>query len=351
MKTFAKIFASVIVLGIAGFTVNLFLNRPEATAEQKVVVAPAPPRTIDAFGVIKALEIQNIVIDFPAYIRQVHVREGQRVTSGDILFQLDITEYTEAIRSRSIELQTRQKEYAVRKEYQAAQNDPDIKRLENELKNAQFLYEEDLKELEKREKLYESGVISRYTCDEYHRTVESRRKAVEDAKLNLKSLRFIKSTDADRSSEAVSTMFSDLHVLRNRLNRPFIKGNTVVSTIENGIVYDLQYFAGDRTVQSSEQLQKLCSILDVSSIVVVADVDEEFIGEITLGANVKITLLADPTKEYRGKIKRIANRAIVKNNETYIPVEIAILNMDELVRPEMNVDVQIERAQPKSIEG
>ena len=78
-----------------------------------------------------------------------------------------------------------------------------------------------------------------------------------------------------------------------------------------------------------------------STLIIEADVSEEFIKDVKIGDNAAIISLADPSKEYKGKSTTISNMAVKKNGETIVPVEISIDNNDGFLLPNFNVDVEI----------
>lgn len=81
--------------------------------------------------------------------------------------------------------------------------------------------------------------------------------------------------------------------------------------------------------------------MNLDTLIVEAEVSEEFIKDVQIGAEAKILPLADSTKEYKGKVLKIADMGIEKNGETVVLVEISIENKDTFLRPNFNVDVEI----------
>jgi len=50
-------------------------------------------KTIEAFGLVKAEETKDIIIDFPAIVEEAHVKEGQHLSLNNPIFTLDLSEY------------------------------------------------------------------------------------------------------------------------------------------------------------------------------------------------------------------------------------------------------------------
>lgn len=306
---------------------------------EKNVVAEAAPTTVpekavEAFGVVEANEIDNISLDIEAKVGKVNVKDGQQVKKGDILMSLDLNAYMEEIRSKEHELSV------IRLEAQkidSKSTNPAVEKLRNDLTYANSQLGKALEEQAKQEKLYQSGSISKSEYDTYVKAVDEKTKTAEDIKYELDST--LRSNDLDSAiqNERAATIESEIRQLKDRINKSYISENNIICDMENGIVYELGYKAGD-TISSEV---KIISVLNLDSLVVKADVAEEFIKDVKLGAKVEIIPVADKSKAYTGKVTDIAQKATVKNGETIIPVEISIDNRDSFLFPNFNVDVKI----------
>jgi multidrug resistance efflux pump len=125
--------------------------------------------------------------------------------------------------------------------------------------------------------------------------------------------------------------------MKQKLAQPYIKGQDIISDVDNGVVYDLGYSDGDIISPS----KKVLSIMNLDGMIVKANVAEEFIKDVKPGQKAEIIPVADKSKKYTGTVTMIASRAQVQNGETVIPVEITIDNNDGFLMPEYNVDVEI----------
>lgn len=131
---------------------------------------------------------------------------------------------------------------------------------------------------------------------------------------------------------------SELDAITGLLNKTYIKDDCIISDMDNAVVTGIGYKQGD--ILNAQQ-SVLC-IQDLSSLYVQADVDEEFIKDVTEGKTVSIVPATDNTAELSGKVTRIFNEAITKNGETSVPVEISLNNKGNLM-PNYNVDVEINK--------
>lgn len=295
---------------------------------------PEPEKTVEAFGIVETNMIENISLDIGAEIVKVHVKEGQQVKKGDILLSLDMKDYLEEIKSKQHELSI------IRLEAQKmdkAGTNPDIEKLENDLSFANDQLKKALEELDTQEKLYESGAISQYEYDAFVKTVDDKRKNAEDIKYELDSTIHNNNLDLAIQNEKAAAMESEIKQMKDKINKGYISGSNIVCAMDNGIVYDLSYKAGDEI--SSDV--KILGVMNMDTLVVKADVAEEFIKDVKVGAKVEIIPVADKSKKYDGKVISIAKKATAQNGETIIPVEISIENKDGFLLPNFNVDVKI----------
>ena len=322
----------VLMIGVMLLTAACSKAAADVSADEAPI--PEPEKAIEAFGVVEANSIENISLDIEAEIAGINVKEGQQVKKGDILLSIDMKVYQEKIKSRQHELEIIRLEA---KKLDNAGSNPDMEKLENDLKYANEQIEKALKELEAQLKLYESGAISKYEYDGYAKAAEAKRKNAEDIKYQLDGLMHINGLGLAIQNEKAAAAESEIRQMKSKINRSFISGNNIICTVENGIVYDIGYKAGDKINPE----KKLLSLMDMDTIVVKADVAEEFIKDVKPGAGVEIIPAADKSRQYHGKIAAIAKKAVEKNGETVIPVEISIDDKDSFLLPNFNVDVRI----------
>ena len=326
---------SILVLLMIGILVmSAACSKPAEDAAAEVTPTPVPEKSVEAFGIVEANEIENISLDIGAEVESVNVKEGQQVKKGDVLLSLNIKEYMESIKSKQHELSV------IRLEAQKLDKEstnPDIEKLNNDLVFANEQLQKAVQELETRKKLYESGALSQAEYDTFVKAVADKEKTMADIRFGIDST--VRSNDLELAihKEKAAAMESEIKQMKNKINTSNILGNNIVCDIENGIIYELGYKSGDMVDSDA----KILSVLNLDTLVVKADVAEEFIKDVRLGANVEIVPVADKARLYKGKVISISKKAIEQNGETIIPVEISIENNDSFLLPNFNVDVKI----------
>jgi HlyD family secretion protein len=308
-------------------------------------------QTVEAFGVIKVNGLRNINVDFPAAVLKVNVREGQRIHLGETLVTLDIADYRTQIANKELDLTTAKNELeriksdlATRQGHLSNSSNPDIKKLLNDKRNAEALYSKAKAELQSKESLYTSGALSRQELEDYKKIADARKKDTEDIVFTLDSRKYGERKEVDTlktsfelKTAQITALEAELSSMKAKLNRSYIKDASIVSDIGNGVCYEIGYVQGDIV----SPVKKVLSVMDLDTMVVEANVSEEFIKDVQEGASVTISPQADKTKTYKGKVTSISEKAVQKNGETNVPVQISIDDRDEFLLPEFNVDVNI----------
>ncbi|PYG83888.1 CusB/HlyD membrane fusion family barrel-sandwich protein [Ruminiclostridium sufflavum DSM 19573] len=364
--------AMVIVLGI---TIMLCASCAERQ-EQKVSISSNTKNKIenkvDAFGTVKVKNIKNINVNFPAIVDKIFVEDGSRVKKGDIMVSLNLSEFRKQIRDKELDLDSTRIELSKTQtdinrikanisEKQKKLNtntDPEIKKLVSDVEYADNFYKKACEELKKKNSLLDLNIISRNDYNEFEESVISKKRALDDAQKALEILKHNKQTEIDELQselnlkmnlaegvdsiqlikEKISGIESDISLMKDKISKSYIKENNIVSDMENGIVTNIGYVQGD----SVDVSKKVLSIMDIDSIYISADVEEKFIKDVKVGADVNIIPTADKSRKYKGKVVEISGNAVEKDDETSIAVEIAIENKDSFLVPNFNVDIEIE---------
>jgi multidrug resistance efflux pump len=371
-----------------------------ATKEEKQVVA--------AFGIVKANNVRNIMIDFPAMIQQLHVKEGDKVAEGQPLVDLNIADYHNQINDRQYQLSIArleleklqetaandnktnsgtvqkannnivaqkndlvrlQQELATKQNELSQNTDPDIKKAVSQWEEAQRVYAQASKELETKQVLCEQGAVSKNELDQFKSSVDTKQNEVDTLKLTIDALRYTKQkeintletsiaeknasvknyqvelgmvkgyevADIKVQQEKIASLEYGIQTLKDKVAKSYIVQNQIVSDVKSGVVYEIGYKVGD--IVNNEK--KVLSLMDLNSVVVEANVSEEFIKDVKLNAKVVISPIADASKEYKGSVVAISDMAVKQNGETVIPVQISIENIDGFLRPNFNVNVDI----------
>ena len=110
---------------------------------------------------------------------------------------------------------------------------------------------------------------------------------------------------------------------------------TVTSPI-SGTIIEKNAKAGDALTAGAD----LCTIYDLSYLVMVINVDELQVSDVSVGQNVQVTADAVPDKTYTGTVTRVSMKGSSNGGTTTYPVTVRI-DETEGLRPGMNANAEI----------
>ncbi len=248
-----KIIILTVLLGV----ISLFsaCNKQEENVKADEIDLGAQPvhQSVEAYGLIKATKIKDITIDFPGFVEEINVKNGQQVQQGDVLMELSTEDFSAQIKELECDL--------------------------NAMK-AQ-------KELTKEQK------------------------------------------------DKITVLEENLELMKGKLTKDYLTDNKVRSDVPNGLVYNIENVKGDMVYSGS----RLVSIADLDSLIVSANIDEQFIAFVAEGAKVEIIPEYDKSLVMNGTVSFISSKAFQNNGETTVPVEITLSeDIEELI---LDADVQV----------
>ena len=316
----------------------------ESAAPAEEIDLSQEKKIIESFGIIKAEDSTDIIIDFTSVVTDVPVNNGQHIRLNDPVLTLDMSQYEAQISDVKSQLNIAELEYEQIKLSSEDNQQTEIDKLKNNLEFAEQMYSTAMKEFNNNESLYKEGVISEDTFNQSKTNLNESKNKVDNIKFEMRNIldSINKKAESEVIKEAVQMenimqLKSRLEILENKLNKAYIKENQIVSPYDNAVIYDIQYETGHITDASKKAL----SMADLDSLIIEAEVVEEFIKDVHVGAMVRIVPVADRMREYEGSVKYISQMAFNNNGETIVPVKISIDNNDSFLLPNYNVDVYI----------
>jgi RND family efflux transporter MFP subunit len=161
---------------------------------------------------------------------------------------------------------------------------------------------------ERNVELFKKEIIAKKTLENSENQLELRRSEFENARGELQS-----------RQARVESIQADLLSARAEINR--LKedlADTIVNAPFDGVI-------GERFVELGDQIapgQKLFTVLEISSVKVVARVPSEFIGRIRAGVSVEVTTRAYPVTIYNGTVIHVYPEADPKNRTFAVEVKV-----------------------------
>ncbi len=290
--------AAILVVIIVASLRQASTGRGTKVFMEDVSVRPSLVATVSASGEVRPREEVNISSQVPGQIVELRVVEGDRVSKGDVLVQLDPERY----RSEVLRLEAQVRMAAV-----------DLEREEVELRTA----ESNLRRLEA---LYSQQVIS----DE---EVDQARLAVDSGRIAMKS-----------RTEQIHQVEADLARVRDDLSKTTLRAPMA------GLVTMLNAKLGEQVIigTMNNPGTVILTLSDMGEVLAEVRVDETDVTSVRTGQSAEVRVDAVHEIAYAGKVEMIGNAAIREGTVSRFPVKVLILDPDERLRPGMSAHASIQ---------
>lgn len=290
--------------------------------EEESESAPLPVRVSSArigelimklktIGEVEAIRIVKIKSDLKGEIKKLWVDEGSHVKEGEILAELDDTEYRLRLEEAEVSRLEKLSRFYIQNQFgeltSTAENE-DLKKIDtkrDEYEKALKLWKDGLiseKELEKKRREYELSIIEK----------GERREDVLSASTGF-------------SQADIAYKQAKINLEKTKIKAPF-----------SGIITDLKV-RGNQSVNPGEELMTL---VNVDRLRVKAKILESEIGKIAIGRRTTLKFSSYPGKIFYGKLIIIS--PIVDSNEKTCNVFIDLENPGELIKPGMHCEIAID---------
>ncbi len=296
--------AVVLVALIALQAVSRSRGRVESVQMARVRVEDVTAR-VRAPGKIEPRTQVKISADIPGKVVRLLVKEGDQVRKGDLMLQLDDTQYRASYNQARAALASAQ----------ARQRDA-----QSTMRVADANYS-------RQRALFEQRLLSQAEWDQATSNYESARVAIATA-----------GEDVARASAALDAAQDNLG--KCRFVAPF-----------DGVVSALNVEQGEIVITGTMNNPgtQILIVSDLSRMVVKADVDETDVVDMRLGQKAKISVDAIPDTTFPGRVTEIGNTAkrsltSAVEGQTNFEVEVVFDTNVPQVRPGMTADVEIETA-------
>ena len=260
---------------------------------------------VRAPGKIEAKTQVKVSADIMGKIIVLAVKEGDRVRRGQLMLQLDDTQY------RAYDGQARATAAGARARAREA---------EQSLKGAEAMYRRQVA-------LFEQKLLSEAEKDQADSAIEAARSAAQAAR-----------QEVARADATVVAAADNLR--KTRFLAPF-----------DGVVSALNVEAGENVITGTMNNPgtEILVVSDLSRMLVKADVDETDVVDIKFGQKVKITVDALPDTSFPGTVTEVGNtakRSLTSSIEGQTNFEVKVVFDRDVpqVRPGMTADVEIETA-------
>jgi HlyD family secretion protein len=331
---------------------SIFATRkdtPEITVVE-VKTRPELRSTVTSSGEVRPIQFMNLTSEVQGRIEEIYVKEGQKVSKGDVLVRLDPRQLESSTDAQFAAVQAAQDEVRVsQSQVTAAQNQlaqaeqqmnvaqvvidnarQGVVTAQTEVDRAQVELNAANREQKRNEQLLESGVISRQDYDASKDRVENARVALNTARARLESQRIavkdatarlnqqaVSVRDAKRAVETASLSVGSSQaranqqtaVLRGQRNQ---RDKSLQVAPIDGIIAEIPSKVGTFAV-AGLSTTPLLTIADMSAINVEVKVDETEIDRVDVGQKAKIKVDAFGDREIEGEVTQKTPLAVGKS--------------------------------------
>jgi HlyD family secretion protein len=273
--------AVIVAIAVAAVVANLRFRRQtgkEVTAE--AVQARDLTAVVSASGKIEAKRTVNISADNMGRVTELAVEEGQRVTKGQFLLQIDPQLLSSAVQSGQAGLQ-------------AAQSQLDQQRVA--IVSARENLSLARANLEREQELWKEQLTTRQALDQAENAVK-----VREAELRQRE-QDVKTQEQRIRQERAGLAQAQYNLSRVRIQSP-IDGIVTRRNIEEGETVVIGTMNNPGTV--------LLTIADMSVVDAEVEVDETDVPSVQIGQKATITVDALPGRELTGTVTEIGNSPI-----------------------------------------
>ncbi len=280
-----KLIIAILVLGvligggIVGFR-RYRARQKEIIVTTETVAARDLAAIVSASGKIQPNRLVNISADTPGRVVNLNVQEGQRVTRGQFLLQIDPKSLRTRVEGGAASLK-------------AAEGS--LGQMRQAIETARVQLEQNQKSLARQRDLWKEGLTTRESLDR----AESDAKAAESALRERE--RLVDSQSARISQERASLQSAEYDLSKVRIESP-IDGIVTRRNIQEGETAVVGTMNNAGTV--------LLTLADMSKIQAEVEVDETNIPQVALGQVATVTIDAIPDRTFRGHVTEIGNSPI-----------------------------------------
>jgi ABC exporter DevB family membrane fusion protein len=246
-------------------------------------------------------------------LKSVNVEEGDAIRPGQVLAVLENEDYLAEV--RSAEAQVLAKEATLRKVINGARRQERAEAFSSATE-AKAVLDNARSEMDRRQKLYEAGVISREESERYAREYDVAQARYQEATEHHSLI------DDQAREEDRALAQADLQLAQAQLQEAKARyEKTVIRSTIDGTVLRKHHRKGESVSNSSTVPDPILTIGDKKVLRVRMDVDETDVGKVRVGQKAYVTADAFGKQKFWGHVVRIGQQLGPKNVRTDEPTE------------------------------
>ena len=313
MKKRIVTIAAVIV--VCGLTATVIWGNPLVSKHARPAKAVVQSEfLIAAAGRVEpGSEDIKLASELNGKLKTMLVEEGDHVQRGQVLAELENSDYRAQVEAAAAGVNQREAE--LRKVINGARTQERREALST-VAEAQAVMNNAQSEMERRQKLFAAGVISREETDRYVKEYEVAKARYEE----MSQHHNLVAADAREEDRAMAE--ANLNLAKARLDEArAVLDKTYLKAPIDGTVLRKFHRAGESVSNSATSPDPIFTVGDKRALRVRVDVDEADVSKLTLGQAAYVTADAYGNKRFAGRVVRVGQELGRKNVRTDEPTE------------------------------
>ncbi len=298
---------------------------------------------ISTDGIIEEVEKAEVFFDTPLKVKKIFVEEGQEVTIGQPLMELDLSALNSQLETLKINRSTQENSL------NSSTMDAEVERAKNNLDIALRNYNDAKQKYDEKVAMYNASAISKQELE----MAEKALKEAESGMSGLNNAQLAYNSAVESRDNTRRSIKDNLKVLDIQISDLEKKIEDIVKNCQspiNGVVANL----GMQENAFTSSMQAAYKIFNPEKLQIRAGVKEFDIKSVNTGQVVRITGEAiDESKEVYGKVRSISPVAVTKmttsGNETVVEILIDVDKTEASLKPGLNVTCDIYTVNKKDV--
>ncbi|GAA4712131.1 efflux RND transporter periplasmic adaptor subunit [Brevibacillus fulvus] len=280
-----------------------------------------------ASGKVAADQEVQVVSKFSGKVARVNADEGSVVKQGDVLVQLDSTDYLQQVRQSESALRTAEAKLADTK---AGARSQEVEQLESSLEQMKVLYDQKQTNYNRIKQLFETGAVAKAELDNATADLNVARTNYEKVKAQLDL------TKAGATTNTLAALQAEVDRLRASLD-------LAKSNLENvNVTAPISGVISSRNIDPGEMAQAGASLLTVvkmDEVKVEASVSQDQINQIKVGQPIEVHVQGIADKTFNGTVEFVS--PVSDATSSTFPIKVKVDNKEGLLRAGMLAELYL----------
>jgi len=358
-----KILIGVVVLfglGIGVYASTVLSKKGVVTVQTGTVVRQDLTSLVTASGEIKPRNYINIGANAQGELKEIMVKEGDRVRKGQLLARIESTQPEADVKAQEAAVNSAEADSSATEAGQKSA-DENIRTLQVAIDKDKSDLDRAKAEFDRSESLFKEHLIAKQDFEMRKFAYEAQQATIRQSEMRLVQAR------AQREQAAAQLSSAQKRIAQAKANlvrfNDLLNKRSVVAPLE-GVVTNLPVRVGETVVPGVQNsaASTIMTIADMSLITSEIKVDETDIVNVKMGQAADVTIDAIPNKTFKGHVIEIGNTAILRSTGVAasqsavssqeakdFKVVVALDNPPDEVRPGLSCTAKITTATRKNV--